>query len=144
MIKGHFISDKQLQRFHQARFGGDKALLILRILCFLLPNLYTEYVTIQYHIGLTRLYYFTLISLTVVSFTAFLSVYISTKKVLGHQLSRKLLRTYQFLFQTAFVSQIIVFLVYWAAIHHTNANVEETEGKGYMHYLIVVHIIPFI
>ena len=138
------ISNKQLHHFHKSRFGGDYTLLILRILFYLGPTLYTEYITIPLTSWRGRTYYFTQISLSLVTFISILSVIISLMKILSIQIPRKMLRTYQILFQITFTSQTMVFVVYWTSIHHTIDVLLVGKPEGYLFYIWIVHIVPFL
>mmetsp|Transcript_32390 Transcript_32390/g.28684 ORF Transcript_32390/g.28684 Transcript_32390/m.28684 type:complete len:231 (-) Transcript_32390:29-721(-) len=138
------VSDRQLDRFHESRLGGNVGLFFLRIILVLIPNLYTEYITSFYTTGLRRTYYFTQISMNLVTIVAILGVIISFFKIIGVKSPRFVLRIYQVLFETTFVSQIIVFVVYWLAIHHTKDELVKELGPGSLEYLIISHIIPFL
>ena len=47
------------------------------------------------------------------------------------------------MFETAIVSQIMVFLVYWIALHDNKDNKMKKRTAEYIHNMYIVHIIPF-
>ncbi|CAI2380651.1 unnamed protein product [Moneuplotes crassus] len=138
------ISLNQLHNFHNSRMGGDFIVLVLRIVFLLIPMVYTEYVTISTTELKRRFYFFTLFSMTKVDVFTFLAITISLMKVFKINVPRKLLRVHQILFETTFVSQVIVFIIYWVAIHHTMDDLIAEQGQEFVKYLYVSHIIPFL
>ena len=139
----YYKFNNQLLRYHESRFGGDYGLLLLRIWWMLLPQLYSEYISIQNTKPIERTIYLTLSSLTLVSISSFLAVIISVMKLLSLELPRFLLRLYQILYQITLCWQILVFVIYWIAVHHTMDDLIQEHGEPFLYYLIIVHIVPF-
>ena len=105
--------------------------------------LYTEYVSIKFSQLVEKLVYLTHNALTLVTIVSFLGIGISIMKLKSMKIPRFLLRIYQILFQITFTSQVMVFTVYWLAIHHTLEDLIQDLGEEFLYFLIVVHVIPF-
>ncbi|CAI2387521.1 unnamed protein product [Moneuplotes crassus] len=138
------LSEKRMHRFHETRYGGDLSLLIMRVLFYWLPTMYTEYIAIYESTFLKRSYYFTQISLTLVTFLSTMAVVISLMKVCSIKVPNKALKVYQILYPLTFTSQLIVFVVYWTAIHPKIGDLMKKKSAEHQFFMYIVHIFPFL
>lgn len=48
------------------------------------------------------------------------------------------------LFEIAFATQLIVFVVYWVAIHNQIKQYIDSKGEWFRIYMCALHIVPFV
>ncbi|CAI2380765.1 unnamed protein product [Moneuplotes crassus] len=134
-----------LQSFHDPRFGGDYLVLLVRIFCMIFPMVYCEYASIGMAASFfLRTYYLTSISKIMVTIISFFGAIISLCKINNIGVSQTSLEIYQLMYEAAFVSQVIVFTVYWVAIHNSLEERAKEQPAGYAHSQVCNHLLPFV